>query len=173
VLTGRGYPRSVRRALRAAGALPSRWRRRQPPALPESLRDRLLAIPDSASARRSAVAPRKGPADLTAHWLLGSPLAAVAASFLVAMAATALLGDPYRVGATTLEELRGEMKPAAERLCERATRLADAVGSVGDVAIGALPRAGSAASRAIARTLDDGLDRGQPAPEHHRREALP
>jgi hypothetical protein len=153
--------------------MPSPWRRRQPATLPESLRDRLLAIPHDAPSPRRLVARLENSRDLDTHWLLASPLAAIAASFLVAAVATALLGDPYQVGAATLEEVRDEVRPVAARVYERATRLADVVGSVGDVAVEALPRAGSAASRAIARTLDDGSNRDQPSPRQHRREALP
>jgi hypothetical protein len=167
-----GYPRAVRRALRAAGALPSPWRRHQPRELPESLRDRLLAIADDTRSRRPVVAQREENRELDSHWLLGSPLAAIAASFLIAVAATALLGDPYQVGAATLDEVRGEVKPAAARLCQRASHLAEVVGGVGDVALGALPRAGSAASRAITRTLDAHIDGGDPSADH-RGEALP
>jgi hypothetical protein len=136
------------------------------------LRDRLLAIPSTTPASRPLAARREHD-DVASHWLLASPLAPIAASFLVVLAVTALLGNPYQVGAATLDEVRGEMSPAAACVRERATRLAGVVAGAGDAAAGALPRAGAAASRAITKTLEDGFDRGAKKPEsdHHSRDA--
>jgi hypothetical protein len=90
-------------------------------------------------------------------WILASPFAPIAASFLVA-AAVSLFFNPYQAGATTVAEMRGEMAPTAMRLRESATRLAGAASDMGEAAIGVLPRAGRSASRAIARTLQQHVD---------------
>ena len=162
---------AVRRALRAAGALPSPWRRRRPAALPESLRDRLLAIPGNQPASRSGIAPRPIGDDLGSIWLLASPLAPIAASFLLAVAMSLLLGNPYQIGAATISEMRSEVSPAAGRLREGASRLAGVAAGVGEVAAAALPRAGRSASRAIATTLQERIGDGELQPAHRREPA--
>ena len=164
-----GTPRAVRRALRVAGGASTPWRRRQRRQLPQSLRDRLLAIPGSIPESRTSWTPNATADDPSSSWFLASPLAPMAASFLVAAAVGLCFGSPYQAGAATVTAMRGDIAPTALRLRESATHLADAASNVGEATIGALPRAGRSASRAIARTLQDhvGPDRAdseQPSP---------
>jgi hypothetical protein len=160
-------PNGARRALRAAGVLPSPWRRRNTAPLPDSLRDRLLAIPGNQPAPRQRVVPRSIGSGAGSSWILASPWAPIAASFLIAVAVSLFVGNPYQVGAATLGEVREEMSPAAGRLLERANRLAGVAAGVGEVAVGALPRVGRGASRAIAKTLETRIgDREQRAADH-------
>ena len=76
------------------------------------------------------------------------------------------MGNPYQVGAATLDEVREEVSPAASRLRAGASRIAGVAAGVGELAAGALPRAGRSASRAIAHTLQErvGEQNRQPAP---------
>ena len=147
-----GYPRSVRRVLRAAGRTHRQF--------PDSLRDRLLAIPGTT--QRFGTQPIRDLAadDSRLTWILASPFAPIAASFLVAAAVSVFFGNPYQAGAATVTEMRGEMAPTAMRVRASATRLAGAASDVGEAAIGVLPRVGLSASRAIARTLQEHVDRG-------------
>jgi hypothetical protein len=145
--------------------LPSPWRRRVPAPLPESLRDRLLAIPESQPSPRSAQASSIG--DLGSTWLLASPLAPIAASFLIVFAVSLLLGNPYQAGAATLSGVREEVSPAAGRLREGVSRIAGVAAGMGELAAGALPRAGLGASRVIAQTLQEHVDEGERQPALH------
>ena len=168
MLSRHGYPSEVRRALRAVGRLPSPWRRRRPPTLPESLRDRLLAIPDSQPLPRSGIVPRSIGGDLGSAWLLTSPLAPIAASFLIVVAVSLLLGNPYQVGAATLSDVREEVSPAASRLRDGASWIAGIATGAGELAAGALPRAGRSASQAIGKTLQERIgERQRPPADHH------
>lgn len=171
MLRRHGWPSGMRRALRAAGVLPSPWHPRRQRPLPDSLRDRLLAIPGTQPARRASLESRSVGDDLTSSWILASPLAPIAASFLVVVAVSLLLGNPYQVGAATLSEVREEVSPAALQLREGASRLAGVVAGVGEAAAGALPRAGLSASRAIAGTLQDRIGDQDAPPTHHREPA--
>ena len=112
--------------------------------------------------------PRSSDGDLGSTWLLTSPLAPIAASFLVVVAVSLLLGNPYQVGAATLSEVREEVSPAASRLREGASRIAGVAAGVGELAAGALPRAGRSASRAIANTLQERIGDQHRPPTHHR-----
>lgn len=117
---------------------------------------------------RPGIAPRSVGGDLGSTWLLTSPLAPIAASFLVLVAVTLLLGNPYQAGAATLSDVRDEVSPAASRLRDGASRIAGLATGVGELAAGALPRAGRSASRAIAKTLQERIgDRQRPPADHH------
>ena len=158
MLSGRyRYPRTLRRALCSAGFGGRFFSRRPTPPLPEPLRDRLLAIQASSPQPRMSIAPRFTAADLApgTSWLLTSPLASIAASVVLALAVTFFFGNPYQAGAATIDEMKSEMSPAAMRLRAGASRLAEAASDAGEAALGALPRAGMSASRAISRTVQE------------------
>ena len=167
VLSGRVYPRAVRRALRAAGlgrCCVCCVATSGPP-LPQSLRDRLLAIPAATPHPRAVVAPQMEAADLSpvASWLLTSPLASIAASLVLAVGVSLFLGNPYQAGAATLDEVRTEVGPAANRVRAGVSRLAEVASGAGEAALEVLPRAGMSASRAISRTVQERVGDGEDA----------
>ena len=156
---GHPYSRALRRVLRSAGFGPRFFARRPTPPLPGPLRDRLLAIPGTTPPSRASIAPHFEAAEPSpvASWWLTSPLASIAASVVLALAVSFFFGNPYQAGAATLDEVKSEISPAATRLCAGASRLAEAASGAREVALDALPRAGISASRAISRTVQQGV----------------
>jgi hypothetical protein len=152
---------AVRRALRSSAATFGNGRRRSPlhrssrPPLPEPLRGRLLAIP--------ATVPRRTPTPITPRstaggglsWLLASPVAPLAASFVLALALSLAWGNPYQAGAATLDRVRDQATPATSRILIGASTLASVAADLGETAIGALPRAGLRASRTVSALLGE------------------
>jgi hypothetical protein len=153
--------------LRASGGASWRWGGRPRRRLPESLRDRLLAIPETDPQCRTRLTSASAVEHPRSSWFLASPFAPIAASFLVAVGVSLFFGNPYEAGATTVAEMRGEMAPTAVRLREGATWLAGAASDFGEAAVSVLPRAGRSASRAITRTLQQHVGGDDAASTRH------
>jgi hypothetical protein len=132
------------------------------------LRARLLAVQGDSAARRPGIEPRSIGDDPGSSWFLASPLAPMAASFLIVAAVGIFMGNPYRVAAESFARVQDELSPAAARLRQGASHLAGAAAGVGEAAGAVLPRAGRRVSRAIAGTIQHRLGDQEAPPVHPR-----
>ncbi len=113
MLRRHGYPSEVRRALRAVGKLCRALATATAPAAPGVAARSPARDPGT---RRRAALGHRSPLDRRrpgSTWLLASPLAPIAASFLVVVAVSLFVGNPYQVGRRDVSRCARGRSPAA------------------------------------------------------------